>query len=508
MPDAEIEVIIKVIDEMSDKLKNIEATVKNTAETTNKQTQIMSQGFTDTTDKLLAIGNAASAYDRIQSTAINTQIRLENATDRVRNAQDRLEDAQRNLIKVQNDNNSSLEDIANAQREVDRSTRNLAISQNNLKRVHESLTGTYINIGIQTIQLIAAVPKLITIYKDLTSTINTLNIAQAIMKGLSNPIALGIGLAAAAAGVMAIKNIMASESTDELSASQQNMIGSINNATDGINNQVNSLDNLDQKLMKMAGISFEGEDKLKGQINTVKNTLAEQKLKYNELTNIAYNFDTEEGRREASRIEEERANLTVSIRQKEAELKRLTELYRSSYEERRNIAEEAIKDGSIKEAEFQNTITSIQGTELGNRLEQIHNFAVNARNELQPVYDLQVKIASFNYTAGGTKISKGTQVISPPSFKADINPVPNFSLGDLFKGNSTYIGANTTRMNDFVMRPGQGPVSFSKDDTLIGVKDVNTLGNGVTINIENVYGINPSQLSVALKKELSTKLRI
>ena len=49
------------------------------------------------------------------------------------------------------------------------------------------------------------------------------------------------------------------------------------------------------------------------------------------------------------------------------------------------------------------------------------------------------------------------------------------SVGSFFGGSSE---------DDFLMRPGQSPVSFSPQDTIVGVKDISKLG-GSTININN-----------------------
>lgn len=55
---------------------------------------------------------------------------------------------------------------------------------------------------------------------------------------------------------------------------------------------------------------------------------------------------------------------------------------------------------------------------------------------------------------------------------------------------------------DFVMRPGQGAVSFSPQDTLIGVKDPSKLGGGVTVYIESVQGLDPDAVADALHRSL------
>lgn len=65
-----------------------------------------------------------------------------------------------------------------------------------------------------------------------------------------------------------------------------------------------------------------------------------------------------------------------------------------------------------------------------------------------------------------------------------------------------------SKFSDFIQRPGQDPISFSPDDTLIGLKNPKL---GTTINIEvngPIYGMNPKDISIALKKELSHKMTI
>lgn len=60
--------------------------------------------------------------------------------------------------------------------------------------------------------------------------------------------------------------------------------------------------------------------------------------------------------------------------------------------------------------------------------------------------------------------------------------------------------------NDFIMRPGQAPISFSPDDIVIGMKDSSKMG-GVTVNIGNVYGVNATDISKSLQRELRNAVR-
>jgi len=73
------------------------------------------------------------------------------------------------------------------------------------------------------------------------------------------------------------------------------------------------------------------------------------------------------------------------------------------------------------------------------------------------------------------------------------------SIGSFFGGGST--------QNDFVARPGQAPIAFSPDDTIIGVKDISKLGGGaITININKPTVRNDSDLK-ALANEVSRVLQ-
>lgn len=70
-------------------------------------------------------------------------------------------------------------------------------------------------------------------------------------------------------------------------------------------------------------------------------------------------------------------------------------------------------------------------------------------------------------------------------------------------------GSSGGSKKDFLMRPGQEAVNFSPDDTIIGVKrpqDLSGGGKGITVNIANVYGTDPTQIAQALQSELNRLL--
>jgi len=55
------------------------------------------------------------------------------------------------------------------------------------------------------------------------------------------------------------------------------------------------------------------------------------------------------------------------------------------------------------------------------------------------------------------------------------------------------------------MRPGQSAVSFSPDDTIIGVKNPGSLGGGgftVVVKDNYIYGTDPDAIAEALKNKL------
>ena len=62
--------------------------------------------------------------------------------------------------------------------------------------------------------------------------------------------------------------------------------------------------------------------------------------------------------------------------------------------------------------------------------------------------------------------------------------------------------------NDFVMRPGEGPVAFSPQDTIVGFKGDSPMGGSVTIENINVSGVSgdPSEIAYELAREIRREL--
>ena len=405
MADAQIEILIKVVDDFSKRLNDIEKSVTDTSKVVKEQSKSISDGFNTSTNALLALGNAASSFDNILSTSTNTIIRLENAQDRLLNSQDRLEDSQRKLNTLSEQGKEGTEEYADAQREHERATRNLSIAQNNLERVQGQLIGTYINLGIQTITLIASLPKLAESVNKVLTVTKSLNIAEAISLGLKNPLLLAAGLAAAAAGAYAIKQIMAADSTEQFNSAQSSLTSSSYVASDAINLQTSALSNLDSKMQEIINGPMEGELELNKKI-------AEQTLRYTEAQGTEYE-------------KREKVKLNSLKRDKEV------------FDAKRGILNAEAK----LEIQTNEIAQGAQIKSFNERLQAIHDFATEAINELQPVRQIQIDIANFEknqrtYSRGTTQTSQAvklpTQSVDPKKWTVS----PDFN---------SYLSAPTTR---------------------------------------------------------------
>ena len=109
-----------------------------------------------------------------------------------------------------------------------------------------------------------------------------------------------------------------------------------------------------------------------------------------------------------------------------------------------------------------------------------------------------------------------TNVTVPINFTPVDTSQPGWSVTNPTPPTLTFAGVGTPtpapllpRFDDFVWRPGSDPIGFSKDDTLIGVKDVGDLGKGVVIHNINVSSNtgNPKALAKQLAQEIKRELR-
>lgn len=87
------------------------------------------------------------------------------------------------------------------------------------------------------------------------------------------------------------------------------------------------------------------------------------------------------------------------------------------------------------------------------------------------------------------------------------NPSPEQPANPEGEGNWS---TNRHNYDDFMWRPGEGAVNFSKDDTIFGIKDPSSLkGGGITVNITgDIYGLDPDDIASALQTKLNSLITI
>jgi len=249
MADAEIQVLIKVVDELSNQIKVISGNIDKMADNTQSANETIQRGFTETTNQLIAVGNAAQAVEGIFSRYENMQIRLENASLRLENAQERVADSQLKLNRLVEDGKAGTREYQDAQTELERANRGLIISQNNLHKVQGQAIGTYITMGVEVLRLIASYQSLVRAFIAIRESITAYNIVQTISLALTNQAGLVIGLVAAGVGIATVKYLEASSGLDQLNASTGEYIGlapGFNSAMDG---QIVKLDMFRMQLM-------------------------------------------------------------------------------------------------------------------------------------------------------------------------------------------------------------------------------------------------------------------
>ena len=225
MADATIEIVLELQDKMSKQLSVIQKDLGNLTKETQKNTEKLTQGFTKTTDSLIALGNVASSVDRIFDSYNNLQLRLENANERLANAQDRVTDSQERLNRLQRSGTATSEELSDAQKELERANRGLTISENNLQKAQNAVVGTYISIGLQVTSLIRSLPVLIGQINATTISVNGLKVALAPIVAIATVITVAIG------GLVYVQNKL-NESNKEIESSALNLEGAISNLAD------------------------------------------------------------------------------------------------------------------------------------------------------------------------------------------------------------------------------------------------------------------------------------
>jgi len=496
MADTEMQILITAVDNVSATMNRIEKKLENSNKNIQKQTDKTANAFDKQMGSLLVLGQAANTVDNIFSSYQNLQIRVENSTERLANAQDRLRKAQYNLTKVQQDTSKSALDIANAQADVESANRGLIISQNNLARSNNMVLGTYISIGIQTATLIRQLPILIIEIKALTAS----SLAFVATPLGASMVALGASIA------------IVTYQTSQLNKQQEEI------------NKINEESVTNIKAIADAYKSlYDNTSRTERSVKGINSAIAEM-----------YGFS-------GNLVSEKEATMLVSIAEGE---KKISDLRATRAQQISSGYDITIIDAQIaKIQEEQDVLQTRYDTEI-----TAANNVFNAQNVLRTSKELadtnsQKRINEFynkSYTEQLTFMKdvyyKTLNDIKQADFNADMSRLndliskqrelnearaQSYAQSNILKealdkaptalvntiNNALGIGSSKSK-NDFVSRPGQAPISFSKDDTLIGVKDVNSLGGrGMTLIIEgNIYGTDPDEMAEALYDKLRRKI--
>ena len=484
MADAEIQILIKAVDEVSATMSRIEGTLEKSNKNIQKQTMATSETFDKQMGSLLVLGSTASRVDTIFSSYQNLQIRLENASERVTGAQDRLRKAQYNLSKVQKDTSKTALDVADAQADVDSATRGLTISMNNQARANNMVIGTYINIGVQAVTLIAQLPVLIKSVESLTIAgwafvATPLGITLVALAGIITLVTLGYRESKKSAEEYKQLQEEMEKTAYDLSVAQQD----VNNVT---NEWARAISEVKAQILGFIIPKTAEEAKLLADIAQAEGNVAQARL---------------DGSEYAIMVEQRR-------------LDQLQMQYDAEYSTKRSFAEAWLEYLSIKSEEEKginkdvtdktkemfildyNGIKTYLETDfypvINEKAEQYKTDEINRLQALQKEWEiLFIKQLQYNQNIVSTQaktITSGTPGIS--------------------SGKGTVMNYNPNTVKDFISRPGQSPVSFSSDDTIVGMKDVSRMG-GISITITgNIYGTNPDEMAEALVDKLRRKISI
>lgn len=481
MADATIQILIEAQDKVTATLKNIEGTLGGMAKNSAKQSQAISQGFTSTTDSLIALGNAAATVDNIFSSLTNMQLRLENANERLANAQDRVSDAQTKLNRLQKSGTASAEDLADASQEVERANRGLTISQNNLARAQNQVIGTYINIGVQVIALSASLPKL----KLALEAVNA-----SMWRIASNP--LGIVLIALA-GVITLATLAWKDYHDKLAEiSQINDEMSITNG------------NLQQGLQKLADTATITRDAVSDAYNKMRAILgvqsSEEKGRIAQIQEQEYELARDRGTLSQQQIDRRQTEIDGNKRELEAIQKK--------------------KDAILSAVDYQaSLIAPLTETQLeAQRLQELpygeavqeamtlfNKFMKEASDERVRIMqsEIDANIAKLNeqfaalqraYGIRGRTGAPGTNIIpSGQQLQSNLGVIPQYQFAH----------------GGIVTKPTLGLVGEAGPEAIIPLEKLDRMGGGISITITGpIYGVNAQDISRALLRELSRKVTI
>lgn len=478
MADAEIEVLIKVVDEMSGKLTDIEGRIDNYQKANQNASEAVTKSWQDQMTGLIALGNAAQSVDNIFSSYQNLQLRLENAAERVTGAQERLEDAQEKLNRLMKDGSAKASDLADAQKEVDRASRSLTIAENNQARAQNMIVGAYINMGVQTMVLIGSIPKLVVAIKALT---------VASMEFIVTPIGAALAAVAAVAVIVTTAYIEQKNAVENLKKSNDDFFEGLNKLADAqtrLNDKANIMrEAYSQALSAIRGIlGVQTQEELDAIAKSKKANYDLIKAKSegaDDYTIIRLERIKEEADAELSLMQAKEDSLQAEVAANEAKLEPLNEIQQRA--------------AALQKMPYEIALEYLQNT-----------FIVEYNNAMQQITsDLQTEVNKQIAELGRLEQARARAYSGQPTTALG-RGLDSFFMGAISANNRAAIAK---KGGDFIITKTGQFIESSPDDTIMAMKNPRG-GGGIVINIDSVYGMNPRELSRELCKELNKKISI
>jgi hypothetical protein len=503
--DNEINIKIGAEDNFSATFKKVSESMNGLAfsqKTVQTTTEATTNSFSDALTELKALSNTAESFERIQSTIINTQLRLENAYTRVLNAQDRVQSATEDLQKAMSLYGKDSLEAADAQDKLERAQRQLTITENNQKRVQEQLWGTYLSIITSTIQLIGTLPQLIATYNKAAAAIRAMNVAQVTGIALMNPAAAIAAVAAVGMAVYAINAIQGANAEYQLGDSLDSTNPKLAEQAAAIEKATKELSNYESVLRDLSSAPLPGEKESKSEI------IDQAKIVANTNKQIA---DLDKKTFYSAEDDKLRKKLVSELEFQTAHLNYLQTQYNNEYKLQHEALGNAVELAIANEKLKQEGITEETDKGFETRLEIIRNWSVDAVAALRKVEDKLDTIASKNVYMGEFEGKSLFMDTSNNSYaKQDTTNTGNTG----FTYHGSLIGKNTS-VGDAIIRPNGQIINTDPNDTIVALKDIDssfsTAGKGqsIIINITgDNYGTDPNEIARVLYSKLRRRIAI
>lgn len=509
MANNELSILIRAVDEMSGTLKKAEGNLQKFTSTTERQSKKTQDAFEGSTTALLALGNIASTVDNIFSSYTNIQLRLENATLRVTNSHERLADAQTKLNRLIRDGKANADEMADAQLGVERATRGVEISENNLARANNMVIGTYINIGVQTVTLLASLPKLI-------ATIRSLEVATLALNAALAVITISVGLIVtilnqskkAIEDVNTAIQILSDKGKTNIQLvidTQRKLSDEVGRTRDAVKETYDIISGaVKNKSQAELDLTFKLKDKELDLAKTrLKGSDDDIAKKQEQVDAIRSQLDVMEAQRNAELAYVD--TLRVKNQQILPEQQETEKLFQMPYKSQLNYLESSFtpalnkirQEQLLADTEARDTALLMQETD-NNKLDRL----LKEREEKVRQHAKNIKAIIYSLTGRSSLFI--------------IEELLGLNKSGSKKGNSVTTSNNndtgTIYLNDFIMRPNGKIVKTNPNDTIIGTQNPDGIGNakGVTYNfyIDKIQGIDSKDIMEAFQRELSKKISL